>query len=290
MPPAPHPSRTASSPAFRSGRQRPLRVFVRVVHLMALLVVAPVFAEGRGADGEFERRNSSHFELYQDVDIDRSGGFHGSRRFEQEVLGELEDAYEALGKLLSLRPERRISVVVYDPDLFDAEFRGLFRFQAAGFYHGVIRIRGDTALTPSLSRVLHHELLHAALDAAAPNLILPGWVNEGGAEWFEARAVGKRGLSGQEYSALAGFAAAGQLRPIAELSVPAYGALGPRAAGIAYLQSYAYIDVLVRRYGERKLADFYAELLRSKNLDRALSRVYRLDAAGLDAALRERLE
>ena len=257
--------------------------------LWALLFAASAYSVDRGADGKFERRTSSHFELYQDVDIDRSGGFHGSRRFEQEVLDELEEAYDDLGKHLSLRPERRISVVIYDPEIFDAHFRGLFRFQAAGFYNGQIRVRGTTSLTPRLSRVLHHELLHAALDAAAPNLVIQGWVNEGGAEWFEARAAGKRGLSSSERSALTDFAAAGRLFSVQELSMPAFGRLGPRAAGIAYLQSYAYIDVLARRYGERKLPLFYAELIRSKRLDRALSRVYRLDVAGLQAALYEEL-
>ena len=103
--------------------------------------------------------------------------------------------------------------------------------------------------------------------------------------WFEARAAGKRGLSSDERSALADFAAAGLLLSVKDLSMPAFGRLGPRAAGIAYLQSYAYIDLLVRRYGERKLPTFYAELIRSKQLDRALSRVYRLDVAGLEAEM-----
>ena len=273
-----------------SGRSgKPMR-FGLAPSLLALFLVASAYAEGRGADGQFERRSSSHFDLFQDVDIDRTGGFHGSRRFEQEVLDELEGAYDKLDKLLSLRPERRISVIVYDPERFDAEFRGLFRFQAAGFYHGVIRIRGGTTLTPRLSRVLHHELMHAALDAEAPNLILPGWVNEGGAEWFEARASGKRGLSGWERQVLAGAAASGGLYPISRLAVPAFGGLDSEAASLAYLQSYAYIDLLARRYGERKLASFYADLLRTKQLDRALSRIYRLDVAGLDAALRKDLE
>ena len=43
-------------------------------------------AKNRGADGNFEKRVSSHFVLFQDVDIDRTSGFHGSRRFENEVL------------------------------------------------------------------------------------------------------------------------------------------------------------------------------------------------------------
>ena len=131
--------------------------------------------------------------LHQDVAIDESGGFHGSRRFEQQVLDELERAYDELERWLGLRPQRQIAVVVYDPARFDAAFAGRFRFPAAGFYEGVIRVRGDTRLTDKLARVLHHEIVHAALDAAAPTLWLPGWVNEGAAEWFEARTAGQRG-------------------------------------------------------------------------------------------------
>jgi len=35
----------------------------------------PAEANARGADGEFEQRESSHFVLHQDVAIDQSGGF-----------------------------------------------------------------------------------------------------------------------------------------------------------------------------------------------------------------------
>jgi hypothetical protein len=229
------------------------------------------------------RSRSAHFTLYQDVDIDETGGFRGSRRFEQEVLDELERAFDRLDDLLRLRPERRIDVVVYDPAIFDREFSGRFRFQAAGFYHGVIRVRGDTRLTVELSRVLHHELVHAALDAAAPSLMFPGWVNEGGAEWFEARALGKRGLSSAERAALARAAEAGGLLGLETLNTPSFAGMGGGRARVAYLQSYALIDYLVRNYGERKLANFYAELMRSRNLERALDRVYRLDSRSLEA-------
>ena len=50
------------------------------------------FAFDDGADGHFEKRTSSHFVLFQDVDIDRSSGFRGSRRFEQQILDVLEAA------------------------------------------------------------------------------------------------------------------------------------------------------------------------------------------------------
>lgn len=247
-----------------------------------LALGSPAAALDRGADGRFDTRTSSHFVLYQDVDIDESGGFHGSRRFEQNVLEELERAYDALEQLLGLRPPRRIEVVIYDPGVFDANFRGRFRFAAAGFYHGVIRIRGTTEMSVYLRRVLHHELLHAALDAAAPSLVFPGWVNEGLAEWFEARALGKRGLAGGEWQALQQAARSRALFSYASLASPSFGYLDQQRAGIAYLQSYGLIDHLARRHGERKLPQFVDALIRSRNLDRSLERVYRADLATLE--------
>ena len=280
------PSKRRPRPRGSPERLAALRTFAGLA-LGALLsaLAAPGLAWDRGADGNFDQRTSAHFVLYQDVDIDERGGFHGSRRFEQQVLDELERAYDGLEGLLGLRPARKIDVVIYDPALFDEQFRGLFRFPAAGFYQGVIRVRGATRLSVELSRVLHHELVHAALDAAAPALIFPGWVNEGGAEWFEARAHGKRGLSPWERSALAQMASQGELHALQSLNVRAFSGMGPRQAQVAYLQSYALIEFLVRRYGERSLPRFYDQLMQSRNLERALDRVYRLDSRELEAAL-----
>ena len=252
-------------------------------------LLSPAIAYARGADGDFEQRRSSHFVLHQDVAIDEASGLRGARHFEQQVLAELERAYDSLGEWFALRPPRRIDVVVYDPARFDAAFAGQFRFPAAGFYHGVIRVRGDTRLTVGLSRVLHHELVHAALDAAAPSLWLPGWVNEGTAEWFEARTSGQRGLGTRERAALAGFARVGQLAPLAALASPSFAGLDRGAAQVAYLQSYALIDYLARLEGERSLGDFLTELIQSRNLDRALRRVYRIDAATLEARFLQEL-
>jgi hypothetical protein len=242
----------------------------------------PASAFDRGADGKFDTRSSSHFVLYQDVDIDETGGFYGTRRFEQQILEDLERAYERLDDLLGLRPPRKIDVVVYDPERFDRQFAGLFRFPAAGFYHGVIRVRGDTMLHEELSRVLRHELVHAALDAAAPSLVYPGWLNEGIAEWFEVRSLGKRGLSTGEIRALAGVKRRTGLIPFAQLAVPSFQHLASGSAQLAYLQSYAMVDYLVRLKGERSLSELCEQLARSRNLDRALRRVYRADLATLE--------
>jgi hypothetical protein len=199
------------------------------------------------------------------------------------VLSELERAYQRLDAFLGLRPPRPVEVVVYDPGVFDASFAGRFRFAAAGFYHGVIRIRGDVQVTVPLSRVLHHELVHAALHQAAPNLGWPGWFNEGVAEWFEARTAGKRHLAPVEAAALARARDAGQLVPLATLFAPGFGRLAPAAAQLAYLQSYGMIDFVASRFGERALRELCEEVARTRDVERSLRRATRLGSVELEA-------
>ena len=160
-------SRT-SEDRYAYGRRAGLTCLLATLALPLLLGVPPAVAD-RGADGNFEKRTSSHFVLYQDVDIDESHGLRGSRRFEQDVLETLEDAYDGLDRFLGLRPRRMISVTIYDPAVFDAQFTGLFRFPSAGFYGDSIHVRGTTRVTEGLVRVLHHEVVHAAFDATAPS-------------------------------------------------------------------------------------------------------------------------
>lgn len=266
-----------------------LRLLLLLPLTLLAVPVLPAAALDGGADGRFEKRSSSHFVLHQDVDIDRRSGFRGSVRFERQVLDTLESAHDRLGELLGLHPTRPIDVWIYDPAIFDSQFGGVFRFPIAGFYHGAIRVRGDAQLTNRLFRVLHHELLHAALDQEARLYAPPGWVNEGLAEWFEHRAAGKRRMSPGEWSYLATASAQGYWIPEDWLMRRTLAAIPPDAVGLAYLQSYARIDFLDRRLGPRGLARFIAALLRLGDVDRALARVYRLSVVDLDAALRAEL-
>ena len=240
------------------------------------------WARDEGADGQFSKRESSHFVLYQDVDIDRTSGFRGSRRFEQQVLEVLEGAYDRLDTHLGVRPERPITVVLYDPEIFDQRFAGLFRFQAAGFYGDSIHIRGATVVTDALVAVLHHELVHAALDNEAPSLAIPAWLNEGIAEWFEARALGQRKISVPQRSWLGERARKGALFSLADLSTSNLGHHAPPQARAAYLQSYAFVDFLVRKHGERRLRDLIETYTRTGQLDRAVRRSYRDDLPRLE--------
>lgn len=248
-----------------------------------LLASGAALARDEGADGNFDKRTSSHFALYQDVDIDEAGGLRGSRRFEQQLLDELERAYDHLDAYLALRPPRKLDVLVYDPGIFDAQFAHRFRFQAAGFYNGVIRVRGGTVLDAAMATVLHHELVHAAYDAEAPSLVLPAWFNEGMAEWFSDRAaLGKRHLTRGQAAALRRARASGQLFSLAQLSSPSFVGMGPGAAQLAYLQSYAFIEFLARSYGEGSVRELSAEVMRTRDLHRALRRGFRADLGDLE--------
>lgn len=249
--------------------------------LPAVLLLAASAAWARGADGEWSERRTHHFVLLQDVDIDQRGGFHGSLRFERQVLEVLEQAHDRLHERLGLRPERAITVRIYDAADFDARFARHFRFPAAGFYQGVIRVRGETQVSTYLARVLHHELVHAAFDQLAPSQLLPAWFNEGVAEWFEARAVGKRLLSAGELAALQRAARAQALFDLRQLSAPSLAGFGPEAAGLAYLQSYAMIEHLVRRHGERDLRDFVRDVVRGRPLASTFRSTFRFDLARL---------
>ena len=263
---------------------------VRSIAGLALLAAfalgaAPAAARAAGgADGRFDDRRSAHFLLREDVAIDRRTGPQGAKRFQHDVLEVLERGYDLLDDTLGLRPRRRIEVEIYDPQLFDARFAGLFPFPAAGFYGGVIRVRGDVQVTAHLASTLHHELVHAALDAAAPSLAIPIWLNEGLAEWFAARAAGQPAIGPHRRAVLADGAQRGLLLPLAAISEPSLLHLAAEDAPLAYLQSTALVDQVVQRGGERALRELLAQLFRTGDLDRALLRATGLDASGLEAS------
>lgn len=250
-----------------------------------LLASGPLPASGAGADGRFERRSSDHFILYQDVAIERRTGWRGSDQFEREVLASLESAYDALRDLLGVEPRRRLYVTIYDPAVFDAQFGRLAAFPVAGFYQGSIRVRGGERLTAELARVLRHEYLHAALDAAAPSLVLPALVNEGLAEWFARRSLGLPILHANELALLSNAVTGGGWIPLPTLLVSSFAHLEARDARLAYLESGAFVEHLVRHHGERALLDFWRVLVRTARFEHALARAFGRDLPQIEAQM-----
>ena len=199
------------------------------------------------------------------------------------MLDELERSYDQLDTFLGLRPQRKMEVVVYDSGVFDGTFGARFSFRPAGFFNGSIHVRASDRLTVQLARVLRHELVHAAFEAAAPSLVLPAWFNEGVAEWFEARALSKRRLSGPELDYLVRARRQGQLFSVRDLSSPSFMGLGQNAATLAYLQSYGMIEYLARRHGDRSVRELCERVVRSKDIERSMQRTYRFGVQDLAA-------
>ncbi|MFQ5512820.1 MAG: peptidase MA family metallohydrolase [Myxococcota bacterium] len=269
-------------------------VGARILGLLGfLLLLAPgLAARDRGADGEFDQRRSAHFRLLQDVDLDWVTGRGGSRAFERAVLAELEQAYRDLARSLDIRPRHAIRVVIYDPGVFEQIFGGRFRFSAVGFYEGasqLIHIRGGTRVDAPLVRTLHHEYVHAALDAVTDPRRIPAWLNEGLAQLFEHRALGKRGLGSAEYEWLRRASANGAWLPLERLSGMSFASFDADDARLAYRQAYGLVDYLVRRSGERRFRSFMRQLVRGGRLERLFERELRIELAELEASFRAEL-
>jgi hypothetical protein len=255
-----------------------LRMWRVVAAGLCCLAVAAHAAE-RGADGNFETRRSSHFLLQQDVAIDGYTGAHGSRRFEQDVLEVLEQAWQEVNDSLGITPRGRTRVVVYDAGIYDAEFARRFGFRSAGFFDGVVHVRAGVAVDAPLAMTLQHEYVHAALEG----LDLPAWLSEGLAEYFE-RPPGSRGPTAGELAMLRRVAASGSWIPVEQLSGSNFAGFDQDRANLAYLQSLALVSHLAGLRGERALGRLCRDLSRTR-LERALQRQFGLSVAELEQAV-----
>ena len=109
------------------------------------------------------------------------------------------------------------------------------------------------------------------------------WLNEGVAEWFEARADGKRHLDRRQLSILKHAAQQQQLLPLSLLSASSFSRMGPGAASLAYVQSYGMIEYLSRNYGDRSIRAFILGVVRSRDIERSLRRTFRIGVSDLEA-------
>lgn len=241
------------------------------------------------ADSGWSERSSSHFQLFEAVGFARYSGPDGSRAFERAVLDTLEVAHDSVRDTLGVAPRNRVRVYVYEPSEFDAAFSSRFGFRAAGFWDGAINVRGGRVIDTRLVSTLHHEYLHAALESVASRELWPAWLNEGLAEYFERRALGRDHLDAAEDARLRDAVAAGAFIPLADLCVPSLASLPQAQAEIAYLESYFTVELIFRRAGRDRMKSLVRELARTRMLDRALDSSLRTTLAGLESQLLQEL-
>jgi tetratricopeptide (TPR) repeat protein len=157
------------------------------------------------------------------------------------VLRVLDSAWEEYEGRLEFAPSLPVTVVLQTARTFRDTTRA--PDWAAAWNDGTIRVpvMGVDRATPSLVRVLRHELAHSFV-AARAGATCPTWLHEGIAQWLEG------GDPEREDAALARFARESRLPRLASLERPFVG-LSETAATMAYAQSLSAVAHLLRNGG-----------------------------------------
>lgn len=199
------------------------------------------------AEEGFWSKKTAHFLL--SFDGNRDELLWGTAPLEEGLESAYQEFGELFGQFLAEGGRPRIRVSLYRRESFDA-ITGLGDW-AGGVFDGTVRVPVEN-LGEELERlkdVLRHELVHAYVhELGGPTV--PGWLNEGLAQWLEPSSVATRAshvtrarekLKGQELFALADLV--GSLAQWDDQS----------AIELAYAQSLAFVDFVARMYGDREL-------------------------------------
>ncbi|TDJ71526.1 MAG: hypothetical protein E2O39_08200 [Planctomycetota bacterium] len=199
------------------------------------------------AEQDFWRKLTDHFEL----------SFDGTR--EELMAGtaplelELERAYHEFGDAFGAYPVEdgrpRIRVVLYRRAAFDS-VTGLGDW-AAGVFDGTVRVPvTDLAREGEhLVQVLRHELMHAFVQEMGGAQV-PGWLNEGLAQLYEAPSpAGRRATVDAARRKLADQT----LFSLERLRGSLASWSDTAEIELAYAQSVAFVAFVERMYGERVL-------------------------------------
>ena len=92
-------------------------------------------------------------------------------------------------------------------------------------------------------------------------------------------------LTTREAAELRGAVARGEWIPLASLGGPSFSQLGQADAQLAYLESFACAERMLRRYGRDRIERLVEELAKTRMLERSLQRALRTDLATLEAEL-----
>jgi hypothetical protein len=231
-------------------------------HLARAAELAPTRADIKQRKEQLERLLASEKGLWTEASEHFELAYDGERSdlkwSSYEITHVLENAYQEFGELFGRRPVEngrpKIKVIVYKRDSFH-EATGIGHW-AGGLYDGTIRVplenlRGEKA---ELERVLRHETAHAFV-AELGGKGVPGWINEGLAQWLESSTLmmqssevqgARRKLKGKE------------LLPLERLQKNLGDRKDADEIGLAYAEALALTAFIEHGYGERVLFEMVA--------------------------------
>lgn len=139
----------------------------------------------QAAEAEFAENESSHFILHYE-------GHETPEALRGQILAALEADYNDLVRDLGSAPRDNILVTLYtETAFFDVTHAPTW---VGALNDGKLRIplSGLTSMTPELSHVLKHELVHSFVNKLSAGRC-PPWLNEGIAQFFEPKELGDNG-------------------------------------------------------------------------------------------------
>jgi hypothetical protein len=175
----------------------------------------------------------------------------------EEISSELHRTHQELTKLFGAIPPFRSSVRLMDEPSF-YELTGAPGWTNAMFFRGEIIIPLSTAKPidlDNLQRSVKHEYSHAVLSALSGGAI-PGWIDEGLAQWLEGEENPALRNSLRHYLKRA--------NPVPlKLLQGGFTRLEPAMVPAAYAQSLLAVQAMIKAYGIEKIA-MYLDLLRNE--------------------------
>lgn len=236
------------------------------------------------SEAGFWKDSSEHFELSYDGERnDLLGGAF-------QITAALERAYQQYGELFDVWPveksKAKIRIVLYHRDGFH-EATGIGHW-AGGLFDGTVRVPVDdlAAEKRDLERVLRHEIAHAFVSASG-GASVPGWINEGIAQYLEYEDLSSRAARVETArKRLAGK----PLLPLEQLQ-RSLGTLGDDdAIQTAYAEGLLLVQRIDRDFGERVPFQMVAGCARSVAVERSFQERTGQELAAVLAGLAQDLE
>jgi tetratricopeptide (TPR) repeat protein len=205
-------------------------------------------------ESNYSEHETGHFALQYE-------GAQSSEALRAQILETLESAYQDLTREFGSQPRSSVSVVLYtNQAFFDVTHA---RAWVGALNDGKIRIplRGLTAMTPSLARVLRHELTHSFIDQITQGRC-PQWLHEGIAEMLEPRSLNGGATLAQLFKT-------DHEVPLNSLE-SGFSALSTTQAQLAYAESLATVSYIRDRYGMSDVLRILDKLGQGESVESAL--------------------
>jgi tetratricopeptide (TPR) repeat protein len=226
------------------------------------------------AESDYSERETSHFVL-------RFEGNQSSTGFREQLLSTLESHYQDLAHIFGTEPSSSVQVVLYTSQAFFDVTRAPSWIGALNDGKLRIPLHGVDSVTPELSRIVRHELIHTFINQLSAGRC-PAWLNEGIAQMLEPRTLGAR------------IARLGEVFK-AEREIPlnmlerSFGSFTAEEAVLAYDESLLAASYLTAHYGMGDLISVLRRIGQGDSTESALRSILHSSYGRLEEDIRAEL-